>query len=735
VAILIVVGLAAVVGYFIDPGPEGDPEPSGGFVGSQACRDCHEKEYFAWVGSHHDRAMEEPAPDSVEGDFLDARFSHHGVETRFSERDGAYFITTEGPDGKPREYPVRYTFGVFPLQQYILDMGDGRMQALTVSWDAERTRWYSIYDEHIPPGDALHWTGPQFNWNHMCAECHTTDYRKNYDAATDSYRSSWKEIDVSCEACHGPGREHVDWAGQTVRDEDPRMAVRLRGRGGSSELDVCARCHSRRSRLTPGDDISEPYLDHYDPALLTEPLYHADGQIRDEVFVWGSFLQSKMHRAGVLCTDCHDPHTAGLKREGNALCTHCHQLEPPVEFPTLKKLEYDDVAHHGHTPGHEGGACVECHMPATTYMGIDARRDHSFRVPRPDLTIEIDTPNACTDCHADRPAEWAAASSMTMGEGKAMESPHFATAFAAARRSDPRSVPNLIRILHGEAAPGIVRATAARELGRFPAIPVIEALTDALDDKEPLVRAAAASALGQLPRPTGEVDAALKRMLDDPIRLVRVNAATSWRGERTPAHDEVAARNRMLADRAEGPYNDALDRERARDTAGAEAAYRRAIERDGNFVPARFNYGNLLARLGRMGEAEEQFRAVLRSSPENGEAYYSLGLLLAESGRLPDSAAALRQAARLMPKRARVHYNLGLALGGIGRPGEARAALEAAHALDRSNSDFVNALIAHHAQQKEWDAAIRYAKALVALLPDDPRAKQLLRAVQKRGQG
>ena len=704
------------------------PQPSTTtYAGTQSCKECHEKEVAAWLESHHYMAQLEPTADTVLGDFEDAAFSHEGVESRFTRRGDDYFITAEGPDGKPREFPVRYTFGWYPLQQYVVDLGNGRMQTPTVAWDSQKKRWFSIYDERIEPGDELHWCGPQFTWNHMCAECHTTGFRKNYDAKTDSYDTNWEEINVAFEACHGPSQDHVNWARDADRDEsDPRLHT---DPNGPAQIETCARCHSRRARLTGEDDHIGAFLDHYDPALLIEPLYFADGQIRDEVYVWGSFQQSKMHGAGVVCTDCHDAHTARLVKEGDALCAECHRTDPPERFPTLKKRAYDNFEHHGHQPGTEGAACVDCHMPATVYMGNDSRRDHSFRVPRPDLTIAVGVPNACGSCHLDRPPEWAVEAARSMGDGKVSETPHFATAFAAARNGDIRAAPDLIRILHGEAAPAIVRATAAQELSGFVTQDSLEALLDALEDKEPLVRAAAAEAIGRLPWVPQLMAEPLKRLWEDPVRVVRVSAAQAWRGDKPAPSKEVDERNDALADRAEGPYNSALGRARVGDQSGAEKGYRRAIDRDSNFLPARFNLANLLAAQGRVAEAEEQFGAILKSDPENGEAYYSLGLLVAEAGRMPDAAAALKEAARLLPGRARVRYNLGLALDRIERPTEAAAALEAAHRIAPRSPDFLHALVSHYAQAKDWDAAIRYAKALVTLNPDDRNARRLLAAL------
>ena len=726
-AVVGVVGICALAAYLIGTGAAvDDSEPGLTYVGAASCKECHNEEYCAWESSHHYFAMAKPEPRTVLGDFNATVFVSHGVETRFAERDGDYFMETEGPDGEPHEYKVAFTFGWAPLQQYVLDLGNGRMQVPDVVWDEQRKRWYSIYDERIPPGDELHWTGPLFNWNHMCVECHVTDFKKRFNPSYDSYRTHWSEPNVSCEACHGPASEHV-------RQEGKGGLVRTLKARGSQQIDSCARCHSRRSRLTAHDDMTEPFLANYDPALLTEGLYHADGQIQDEVYVWGSFAQSKMHGAGVLCSDCHESHTGALLREGDALCTHCHQEQPPEEFPTIKKRAYDDVIHHGHTPGTEGAACVDCHMPAKIYMGIDARHDHSLRIPRPDLTVMIGTPNACSGCHEDRPPEWAAEAATRMGDGTIWEKPHYGMVFAAARENDPQAAVGLVRILHGEAEPAIVRATAAAELARYPSQETILALLDAFEDKDALVRAAAVRAMGTQPWRDREIQEGILRLVDDPVRLVRINAAGAWRGpipEGKIAWLEMAARNAALADRAEGAYNAAIEHERRGEPERAVAEYKAAIRRDANFFRARLNLGHLLARMGRTNEAEEVFRGAITADPSNGPAYYNLGLLYADTDRWPDALAALEAATRHLPAHARVRYNYGLALDKLARTDDARAALQRAHELDPGDRDILRALVGFHAGLKEWDAAVTYARRYAKVAPDDPTAQQMVRSLE-----
>ncbi|MEE8557433.1 MAG: multiheme c-type cytochrome, partial [Myxococcota bacterium] len=330
----------------VEPGPVDEL-----FVSGAVCAGCHPAESDRWAGSHHDLAMQEASRETVLGDFSGTVFTHLGVSSRFFERNGAFFVETEGPFGEMGEFEIAYTFGVEPLQQYLVEFPGGRLQSLTIAWDTERRRWFSLYpDERITPDDPLHWTGRYQNWNAFCAECHSTHLRKGYDATADRYQTTWVDIDVSCEACHGPGRDHVRWA----RDpgdpdyEGPGLSVRFSASDPTREVESCAPCHSRRHRVSGEDEHGRPYLDDFMPELLSTDLYHVDGQILEEVYVYGSFLQSRMHQQGVRCSDCHDPHSLEIRAEGNALCVQCHTEQPPARFPTLARRRYDDPAHHFH---------------------------------------------------------------------------------------------------------------------------------------------------------------------------------------------------------------------------------------------------------------------------------------------------------------------------------------------------------------------------------------------------
>ena len=717
------------------------------YVDDTSCAGCHQGAYAAWSGSHHDLAMQEATAETVLGDFNDTAFTHFGVTSRFFQRDGRFFVNTEGPDGAPADFELTYAFGVEPLQQYLAPFPGGRLQSLSIAWDTERNQWFHLYpDERIEPDDPLHWTGRYQNWNLQCAACHSTDLRKNYDADTDTYETTWAQIDVGCQACHGPGASHVDLAGTAEEGSNPPEGWGLvsplssqsppSGDDQNTEVETCAPCHSRREPLTPVAAHGGTLLDDYLPARLREGLYHPDGQILDEVYVYGSFVQSKMHAAGVRCSNCHDPHTLGLRAAGNGLCTQCHRDTAVERFPTLQPGSFDTAEHHHHDAGSAGAQCVNCHMPAQTYMVVDPRRDHSFRVPRPDLSMTLGTPNACTGCHDDRDNSWAAET--VVGWMATVPAPHFAQTIAAGRAGDRSSQGDLAALAGDPGQPAIVRATALELLRGFGQIG-LSAARSALTDDDPLVRTTAVGGLEPLGLPARR--AALEPLLDDPVRAVRIEAARVLAEVWAPTGD--AGANPALA-AAAAEYLDALtavadmpaghlslgvvhQRQGAPDR--AEADYRDALALDRWFTPARFNLANLLNGQQRNPEAEAVLREGLEYAPDEGELHYSLGLLLAEENRVDESVESLGRAAALTG-RARVRYNYGLALQQVGRVEEAETALREARAVDAADPDIVLALARLLMDQRRWAEARAFALELVRLVPTAPGPQRLLNELQ-----
>jgi len=686
--------------------------------------------------------MQPATAGTVLGDFRDATFSQHGVASRFFSRDGKFFVHTEGGDGKLADFEIKYTFGVAPLQQYFVEFPGGRLQSLTIAWDVGKKRWFSLYPgERIAPDDPLHWTGRFQNANLMCAECHTTDFQKGYDAAADTYRSAWKEIDVGCQSCHGPGGDHVTWARAGGRGAATGLVVGFKSNDSRYEVDACASCHSRRARVAAGEHPGRPLYDTFRPEALRAGLYHADGQQLDEVYEYGSFRQSKMYQRGVRCTDCHNPHSGKIRAEGNAVCAQCHRPEANPRFPSLAHKVYDAPVHHFHKAGSPGAQCVSCHMPTRDYMIVDARRDHTLRPPRPDLSVKIGTPNACTGCHRDRPAEWAAATIVKWYGPERPKGLEWPLAVAAGRAGARDAAPALMAVAGDRDVPAIVRATALGLLRGYGS-QATAALIAALGDMDPAVRVAAVAALETAPPP--ERLSAVAPLLGDKLRAVRIEAARvlasvpadRFDGKQRVAFDAaiaefVEAQNAM-ADMPASHLNLAVlyASQGKRDL--AEAEYLTSLRMDPYFGPARANLVALYNAVGRNAEAEQVLREGLKRTPNEGELYYSLGLLLAEDKRLAEAADALATAARLMPRRARVRYNLALALDRLSRDREAEASLLQALQLDPGDGDIVYALAAFYVQRHQWKRALPFAEQLVAMSPADPRARQLLEAIKRQ---
>jgi len=682
--------------------------------------------------------MEIADPNAVLGDFS-------GADPSFAIIDGKYAVRAEGADGKRGEYSAPYTFGVAPLQQMLVALPGGKLQGFTTAWDTEKRRWFSLYpNETIPPDDPLHWTGRYQRWNAMCADCHSTGVRKGYDAESDTYNTTFAEIDVGCQACHGPGSAHLAWAragakpgGSTPYGDG--LLVDLKLADARREVESCAPCHARRAQIRAEIPYGRPFLDGFVPATLDVGLYHADGQIDGEVYEYGSFLQSKMFSAGVRCGDCHDSHSGKLEAEGNALCVRCHSPQPDARFPSLTAKLYDSPEHHHHAAGSAGADCVGCHMPTKNYMIVDPRQDHSIRVPRPDVSVRIGTPNACNGCHADRKPEWAAAAVAKWYGPERRQEPHFGEVFAAARAGDPSAIPELVRLASDPEQATVVRATAVALLEPAGAS-ILPALAFAARDADPWLRSAAASACDAIP---GEQRLQIAEpLLSDPVLAVRIEAARVLSvipAEQVPAaaRDRLAAglrefeaAQRVQADLPGAHLNLGVVYANMGQDARAEGEYRVALRMDPAFLPASFNLATLLNKIGRNPDAESVLRDAIARTPGQGELHYSLGLLLAEDGRLEPAAEELGRAAALMPERPRVHYNQGLALLRAGRKAEAEAPLRAAYQRAPRDAQIVHALTLYYTQSASWQKALPLARELVAIAPEDPGAREMLARIE-----
>ncbi len=720
------------------------------FVGRSACIECHKREDDLWIGSHHDLAMDTATDKTVLGDFNDHEFSHSGRVHRMFRRDGRFYMNTQGPTGEYEDFQIAYTFGFTPLQQYLVPFDGGRLQCLPVAWDTEKEKWFHLGDtvyggEDIDPGNWLYWTNQAQNWNGMCADCHSTNLKKNYDPVTKTYNTTWSEIDVSCEACHGPASGHITWAnlpeGSRPMDVNTGLVVRTSGLNNVELLNVCARCHSRRAILGDYEDDNSDLLNYMIPMLIAQPLYYEDGQILDEDYEFGSFTQSRMFEQEVMCSDCHDSHSAKTIEPDNRLCLQCHR--PDI---------YDTPLHHFHKmdPGSgagrlinrgepeyvegTGAQCVNCHMTGRYYMGNDYRRDHSFRIPRPDLTMSIGTPNACNDCHKDKTTAWSQSYiEKWYGERKR---PHYGVIFAAADKGDESVIPDLTLYSENELFPLMIRATAVRFLGRYNTDAGNVAVEKALSDPASLVRHTAVMSYN--PSDAASYEKLMLPLLNDPVKSIRAEAAirlsevpeeqlsAAARTARKAALEEYRVINSYTSDFPGGSFNLGIMYANAGQLDKAAGSYREALRIDGLFYMAKVNLATVYAQQGRHDESEKLLREVLKENPEVSEINTSLALLLGERGKYEESRQFFLKAAELMPEQTRILYNLGLLENTLGNTATAEGYLLRALKREPDNYDYLYALATFYIEHNQKSKALTYARKLAVNFPESPAGRQLI---------
>jgi Tfp pilus assembly protein PilF len=757
-----------VSGCGSEPEPRLVPEAGLHYLGATACASCHEAEYAAWKSSDHDLAMQPVDADTVLGDFADVDFEHYGRHARFFRQGSDFMVTTEDGQGNVRDFKVEYVFGHDPLQQYLVAMPGGHLQVLPFCWDTRNAsdggqKWFHIRpDEAIPPGDILHWTKPSQNWNFMCAECHSTDLTRNYQATTDTFNTQWSELNVACESCHGPGSQHQAWAESDQAQPSTGLVVDLRDHDQASwswneaarkpernvppanhaEVESCAPCHSRRAPLGDQVPAGTAFFDAYQPSLLEPNLYYPDGQVQDEVYVWGSFQQSKMFHAGVTCSDCHDPHSLAPKLPGNALCTQCHSA-----------ATYDVDSHHHHATTADlnsefgrtqpGTACVDCHMPATNYMVVDARRDHSFRVPRPDLSVELGAPNACDRCHDDRGPAWAAEQiSSWRGPDAAALAPHFGQAIQLGRRGAPGAAEALTELVLDQTQAEIVRATALALMGDQ-GLPGLIALAQmGLNSASPLLRMGAARAAQNLDAQNRlqllvpALSDARKAVRMEAVRGILPMMSSLGMGSAIESTfgtvlEEYRLANEASADRPASRMNLGLMYLQLGDPVAAEREYRAALKLDDHYVPAAVNLADLLRSLQRDAEGGVLLEATLKLEPGNADLLHALGLLQVRQGKTAQALIALQEAVAAAPQNPRYAYVLGVALYSEGQMSQALAAYQTGLKHNPWDINLLVTVANFLVEQGTPEMARRYAQKLLQARPDLSIGQEILDVLDK----
>ena len=570
------------------------------------CVKCHPSEVKAWEGTNHDNAMMEASENSILGDFENSSFTEHGRTTRFYRLREAFFVQTADGAGVLRDFEVTHTFGIEPLQQYLVDVEGGRKQVVPFAWDVKRKKWFNADGpENTSNTDALHWTKPLHNWNMMCAECHATGLKRGYDSRSNTFTTTAHRFDVGCQACHGPMKDHAD---NPSKHSTTRVQI----------LETCARCHSRRAPLSDGYDLKRGLHDDYHVSVLDDDLYFDDGQIKGEVYEYGSFVQSKMYLAGVICTDCHDPHSTRLRADGNAMCTSCHNesgfSHQSINTSGLKKKNYNTQEHTGHDVGSKASECISCHAPTRTYMQIDPRHDHSFRVP-----------------------------------GKSDE---YLAAIRESRKLQQGSSHGLTFIASDAKQPAIRRATALERLLELGDTLTLDVAITCLSDSDPMVRRSAANYLSGFSS-YNKVEQRLQSTLRDPVRSVRFAAFNAmmpslgqnmWQSVRA----EYVTVQESIGGMGDGNANLGVLSYKEGDLVSAENYFRRALQENAHSPTVVINLADVVRHRDE-SEAESILRSASTTNPRSAELHYALALSLIRQHRYSEASEHLRVATVLEP--------------------------------------------------------------------------------------
>lgn len=673
---------------------------------SASCRECHQKIFQAWSGTDHALANRpfDPATDAAAL---------------------AGFPASARPDAAPA-----FVLGHKPLWQPLLPGPGGRWQPHELAYDPARQEWFNVFGaENRQPGEWGHWTGRGMNWNSMCAPCHMTGFRKNYEAATDRYRSTWVEHGVGCIECHGPTAPGHG----TPPAFAPKQAPPFRG-DRRKMMETCAPCHARAEALTADFQPGDGFDDHYRLVLPVDAaVFYPDGQQRDEDFNWTSVRLSRMGRAGVTCLDCHDPHTNKTLLPGadNLLCLQCHAAPGRVQPNGTRAGPIDPAVHSHHEAGSAGNVCVACHMPTTNYMQRAPRHDHGWLRPDPLLTPELGIPNVCSRCHAGKPVEWAIeAAARWYGPKLAERQRARARASAAAQAGAPGADGALLALWQNEDI-AAWRATYLSLLAPYAANPaVVAAGRTSLAAKDPLERSAAIRLLRGAPAGVEW----LKPLLGDPVRLVRLDAAWALSAElpaESAARKELDAYMALSLDQPSGRLRLGQDLANRGQLAAAEREMARAADWDPFSAGIQDNHGMVLAALGRLAEAGAKFSRAAELSPSDGAPALRAGLVYAEASRLSEAENSFRLAVARDPKLDRAWYNLGLLLAQGERLPEAIKVLGTAERLAPTTADYPFALATVLLRAGDRAGAREAALRTLALNPQHEGAEAIRRTTDR----
>ncbi len=694
------------------------------FIGNASCAECHQKEFSDWKNSHHDKAMMIANDSTVLGNFNNVVLQRKGQTHKFYKKNNDFYVFTDSENGKMKEYKIKYTFGFTPIQQYLVDFGKGHLQVLALTWDDLKKEWFYMADEvyknqSVTHENWLHWTNQAQNWNGMCAECHSTNLKKNYDIKTDAYQTTWSEINVSCEACHGPASEHLKWTKSQDKEWHNYGFQRdLNPIDNKEFVENCARCHSRRSIFEDYHFQWKDPFDHMIPSTVATPFYHSDGQIKEEDYVYGSFLQSKMYQQGVKCNDCHNVHSTKLKFEGNQLCIQCHIPE-----------NYNTKKHHRHKVNSEGAQCINCHMQGQYFMSRDFRRDHSFRIPRPDISKETGSPNACNQCHKDKTVDWAI-QKVEKWYGKPKIDHHGLTFYEADLRVDS-SYQKLKKIINDKNKPLIVRRTGIELITRnYPQ--KNQELKHYLNEKPSALRYQAVANL----MVTEDIVPKIVPLLKDSVKAIRIQVAfalsrnqkwisTEYRDAFEKALKEYIAAQEYNYDFPTAKLNLGNLYYNLKNYDKAIYLFKEVIKQDSELYQAQLNLAYLYNDIGKKEEAVLLFKEYLENNKEDGTIMYDLGLLLAEIGRYEESVVYLEKTKEKLVENERIILNLAKIYAYLKKKEKAEYYFKKILENNSDELEYYIALLEFYIQSNRQKDAKILAKDILVKFPDFQQRKAL----------
>jgi predicted CXXCH cytochrome family protein len=648
------------------------------YVGAESCKECHADAYNEWKESDHFYAMQPADSISVKAHF-NTSFKADNISYSFSIRDQKYFVEVK-ENGDAQEYEVVYTFGHKPLQQYLIQTSNGKFQTMRASWDVDTEKWFHQSEGNIiEPHDWLSWSKGGQNWNTMCSSCHSTHVKKNYDVSTDSFQTTYKEVNVACESCHGPGSGHIQSRKENGAS-DPYAKLNLLDQ--KTQINTCGTCHARRTMLEDSGDPHKEFLNRYFPQTLNSAFYESDGQILEEDFVYGSFLSSKMYRNHVKCSDCHKSHSGKLKEKGNQLCLQCHESS------------YASKTHHHHDGMSKGAQCVSCHMDGKTYMGNDYRRDHSFRIPRPDQSMKYGTSNACNSCHKDQSSKWAASKVEEWFGTDRMY--HFSDDLIPGSQLDENAFQHLKNLMVNDSISGIVKATAIDYLQYLSNPEAGQLILKSSANPDPLIRQNAYSVMVHFPNEIKESYAI--KGLSDKIKAVRLMAfrCVIGIGQINLSSKNLKSWNKVqveyliyLKANADFPSGQVMIGEYyqlRKDFSKSVSAFKRALKMDSLMVSPYTNLAILYSGKNDLIQVQSILYSGLKHFPDHPEMNYYMGL---NEGALSQGASQivyLEKAYKLQPNNLRYAYNYILTLYQSGQKEKAKSELAEALKTQPNNS-------------------------------------------------